>query len=256
MTDYSALLTEHCPVELAVSIENNDLGRRGAWYWPDKAPQASGLSPDCRSAIVGYYSPAIGSQSWISLLDDYAFEAAENAASHSPETRKRIADAAERIVAAPELPGRFFGMLLRNGIDLREQLKARFGAGLAREDVPYPDELFIYRLYASRFDEPGAVDWLRSAISRIKGPIAMGHMFNTLETWKVPGRDSIYRDYIDDPRQGVTPFGTASGNPVADSARRHLGLPPFSGKTRVVDEQGHPIPYRTRPFGSETLIDP
>ncbi|MDO5641866.1 MAG: hypothetical protein Q4G26_05680 [Paracoccus sp. (in: a-proteobacteria)] len=234
-------LRQYCPPEVVRYVRAQDTTTTHSLFFPDYRGPVNTYSGHCHVAILDYVIDSAGASTSATAVEELLYEIRLVRKHISDDLRDRSRAALLRIAAREDGVRfvRLYSLAQLLDVDLREALLLHNPRAeeLDPIEIDRNPSLVGYALYLASFGETAALDAYGASLRLRRGPTAIMRGLEPLFFRKPPGWEAVVRDYIDDPRQEMSQFGTP-GMVVGQAAREMLGLPHYTGPRRLQNSIG------------------
>lgn len=246
-------MIQYCPIEVVEYVSTANPRDPIMTLWPNGDYFGDKYDEDCKFAVLDYYSDGIGQYSnknWDSAYMQLALDYIDKV---PPPLAEKIHNAMRRLISSDKLLlGWFFAILHREhpDLDMRNELHERFVEMPTAEEIESESnsEKEEYLLYLALWGDQAAFKEIEKTIANMKAPGKVLSYLEVLYMLDIPGREKIFRTYINDGRSTSDVNGNI-GLAVADWARVFLGMPRYTGKRIHLNAAGEVVEYKDTPAG-------
>ncbi|MCK0122525.1 hypothetical protein MWU61_18370 [Loktanella sp. F6476L] len=240
--DYVDLLKEQCPPAIVEYVTGTNMTTFGTEPWPNKDYVGSAVSDPCHIAALLYRSSILPNDVFLSFADYIVRDTGAYFDKIEEKDRPVLVAAMRQMATRDSFPQGFFSTITRHQIDVEDVLAQRFLTLPSAENAtPGPNfEAFAYLRYKAAMGDPDALLLLIDALRLEPSPSYVLTELNQIRNLRMPQTDTIYQAFINDTRQSVSPI-RVPGIVIANTVRRHLGLPKHEGPYQPLEHDGQPF---------------
>lgn len=239
--DYIDLLKEQCPPAIVEYVVGTNMAAGGKGPWPNRDFFGQDISSGCHIAALLYRSSILPSNIANSAADYIVWDAIDYFDQVPVDDRTVLIAAIRQLAAEPRLPQRFYPLITKHLIDVRDILAARFPTvPIAANATPEANfENFAYLRYLTAMGDPDALAQLIDALRLEPSPSFVSMHIDQIRDLNIPQKDAIFQAFINDTRQSLSP-NRMPGIVIANTVRHYLGLPQHEGPYQPLENTGQP----------------
>lgn len=240
--DYVELMKAQCPAAVVRYVVEADMAAQGTVPWPNGDKVGMDVSDACHVAALLYRSSVLPSSVGLSISDYLTRDTLFYFDKIPLSDRPVLISALRQLAEQDDLPFRYLFAVTRYQIDVQDALQLRFlTMPEAIKATPgLNPEAFEYLRYLTAMGDETALARLIEALKREPAPSIVSLHIGQIRQLNLPQKDIIFREFINDTRQSLTPNGLP-GLVIANTVRRYLGLPRHEGPYTPLDGKGRPF---------------